>query len=87
MKKAKGEMRSEYRRSDFPRLERGKFYAEVARGTTVVLLSPENAKVPVLASSQRCAGWIACNHLSDITYNPSLNADTRKSGARRLALR
>lgn len=44
MKKAKGEMRSEYKRSDFTRLERGKFYAEVAKGTTVVLLSPENAR-------------------------------------------
>ena len=45
MKKAKDEMRSEYRRSDFATLQRGKFYAEVAKGTTVVLLSPANAKV------------------------------------------
>ena len=45
MKKARDEMRSEYKRSDFARLERGKFYAEVAKGTTVVLLSPENAEV------------------------------------------
>lgn len=37
-------MRREYKRSDFTKLERGKFYEEVARGTTVVLLSPENAK-------------------------------------------
>jgi hypothetical protein len=44
MKKAKGDMRSEYNRSDFAKLERGKFYDEVAKGTTVVLLSPENAK-------------------------------------------
>ena len=44
MKKAKDEMRSEYKRSDFTTLERGKFYAEVAKGTTVVLLSPANAK-------------------------------------------
>jgi hypothetical protein len=44
MKKAKGEMRPEYKRSDFATLERGKFYAEVAKGTTVVLLSPANAK-------------------------------------------
>lgn len=44
MKKAKDEMRSEYKRSDFARLERGKFYAEVAKGTTVVVLSPSNAK-------------------------------------------
>jgi hypothetical protein len=44
MKKVKGEMRSDYKRSDFARLERGKFYAEVTKGTTVVLLSPENAR-------------------------------------------
>ena len=44
MKKANDAMRSEYKRSDFARLERGKFYAEVARGTTVVLLSVKNAK-------------------------------------------
>src|SRR4051812_17293651 len=33
MKKAKEEMRAEYRRSDFTKLERGKFYKEVAKGT------------------------------------------------------
>ena len=44
MKKAKDDMRSEYKRSDFEQLERGKFYAEVAKGTTVVLPSPKNAK-------------------------------------------
>ena len=45
MKKAKDEMRSEYKRSDFAQLERGKFYAEVTEGTTVVLPSAKNAKV------------------------------------------
>jgi len=45
MKKAKDEMRSEYKRSDFAQLERGKFYAEIAKGTTVVLLSAKNARV------------------------------------------
>ena len=44
MKKAKEEMRSEYKRSDFARLERGKFYAEVAAGTSVALLDPAIAK-------------------------------------------
>ena len=44
MKKAKDEMRPEYKRSDFAKLERGKFYAEVTKGTIIVLLSPENAK-------------------------------------------
>jgi len=44
MKKAKDEMRSEYKRSDFTKLERGKFYAEVAAGTSVALLEPAIAK-------------------------------------------
>lgn len=44
MKKAKDEMRSEYKRSDFGKLERGKFYAEVAAGTSVALLEPAIAK-------------------------------------------
>ena len=44
MKKTKNEMRREYKRSDFAKLERGKFYAEVAKGTSVALLEPSVAK-------------------------------------------
>ncbi len=44
MKNAKDEMRSEYMRSDFSILERGKFYSEVAAGTAVALLEPAIAK-------------------------------------------
>ena len=44
MKKVKDEMRAEYKRSDFVRLERGKFYSEVVKGTSVVLLDPAIAK-------------------------------------------
>jgi hypothetical protein len=44
MKRAKDEMRSEYKRSDFAKLERGKFYAEVAAGTSVALLEPAIAR-------------------------------------------
>ena len=44
MKKVEGEMRAEYKRSDFVKLERGKFYKEVAKGTSVVLLDPALAK-------------------------------------------
>ena len=40
MKKAKDEMRAEYKRSDFAELERGKFFGEVEKGTTLVVLSP-----------------------------------------------
>ncbi len=44
MKKVKDDMRADYQRSDFSKLERGKFYAEVAKGATVVVLSPSIAK-------------------------------------------
>ena len=44
MKKVEDEMRAEYKRADFPKLERGKFYKEAAKGTSVVLLDPALAK-------------------------------------------
>ena len=44
MKKTKDDMRREYKRSDFPKLERGKFYTDVAKGTAVALLDPSVAK-------------------------------------------
>jgi hypothetical protein len=44
MNKAEGEMRAGYKRTDFTKLERGKYYKEVAGGTTVVLLDSALAK-------------------------------------------
>lgn len=44
MKKVKDEMRAEYKRSDFAVFERGKFYAETVKGTSVALLEPAIAK-------------------------------------------
>lgn len=49
MKKAESpaspaEMRKEYKRSDFSKLERGKFYKQAIAGTHVVLLEPSIAK-------------------------------------------
>lgn len=44
MKKVKDEMRAEYKRSDFTSLERGKFYNEAVKGTSVALLDPAVAK-------------------------------------------
>lgn len=44
MKKADDELRPHYKRSDFVKLERGKFYKEAAKGTAVVLLDPHLAK-------------------------------------------
>ena len=45
MKKADDELRPGYKRADFAKLERGKFYKEATEGTSVVLLDPELAKV------------------------------------------
>jgi hypothetical protein len=49
MKKAKSplhpeDMRKEYKRADFSKLERGKFYKQAVAGTHVVLLEPALAK-------------------------------------------
>jgi hypothetical protein len=44
MKKVIEEMRPQYKQSDFKKLERGKFYSEVVKGTSVVLLDPAIAK-------------------------------------------
>jgi hypothetical protein len=82
MKKAKDDMRSEYKRSDFAQLERGKFYAEVAKGTTVVLLSPRNAKAfpTSQAVNDALAGLLApSRHTSRITRR---SARTRAKAAR-----
>ncbi|PYV24011.1 MAG: hypothetical protein DMG27_14095 [Acidobacteria bacterium] len=48
MKKAKltsDELRREYKRSDFNRLERGKYYKRVRASSNVVVLDPEVARV------------------------------------------
>ncbi len=39
-----GEMRAEYKHSDFKKLERGKFYQRVIAGSNVVVLNPKIAK-------------------------------------------
>lgn len=44
MKKAEVEMRAEYKRSDFAKLKRGKFFKEVSKGTSVALIEPRLAK-------------------------------------------
>ena len=44
MKKVEDKMRTAYKRSDFGKLERGKFFKEVSKGASVVLLDPQLAK-------------------------------------------
>jgi len=82
MRKAKDEMRSEYRRSDFAQLERGKFYVEVAKGTTVVLLSAKNAKVfpTSKAVNDALAGLIT--HSKQASRITRRSARTRAKAAR-----
>lgn len=44
MKKTESEMRAEYKRADFAKLERGKFFKEASKGTSVALIEPKLAK-------------------------------------------
>ncbi len=44
MRKIKSTMRAEYKRDDFVKLERGKFFKEVSKGTSVALIDPKLAK-------------------------------------------
>ena len=44
MKKIEVEMRAGYKRADFGKLERAKFFKEVSKGTTVALIDPALAK-------------------------------------------
>jgi hypothetical protein len=49
MKKAKStsdDLRPEYKRSDFKRLERGKYYKRVKATSSVVVLEPEPVRTP-----------------------------------------
>jgi hypothetical protein len=74
MKKAKDEMRTEYKRTDFSKLERGKFYKEVAEGTSVALLEPAIAKAfpTSQAVNEALAGLLAMTEkTSRITRRPN----------------
>lgn len=76
MKKAEDVLRPHYKRADFPTLERGKFYKEVAKGTSVVLLDPDLAKA--FPSSEAVNG--ALRGLLDLAQQTNLR--TRRSAAR-----
>ena len=60
MKKAKDDMRAEYKRSDFTNLERGKFHKEALKGTSVALLDPAIARAfPTSeAVNEALLGWL-----------------------------
>ena len=76
MKKAEDELRPHYKRADFPKLERGKFYKEAAKGTSVVLLDPDLAKA--FPNSEAVNG--ALRGLLDLAQQANLR--TRRPAAR-----
>ena len=82
MRKTKDEMRPEYKRSDFMKLERGKFYPEVAAGTSVALLEPAIAKAfPTSKAVNEALGGllVLAEKTSRITRRPTR---TRAKAAR-----
>jgi hypothetical protein len=85
MKKAKDEMRREYKRSDFARLERGKFYAEVAKGTAVALLEPPIAKAfpTSKAVNEALHGLLALTEQTSRITTRSTGRRVKRGGAAR----
>ena len=83
MKKAKDEMRSEYERSDFASLERGKFYADVAAGTTVALLEPAIARAfpTSQAVNEALAGLLALTEQTSRITRRSTRTRTKPTRA------
>ncbi len=83
MKKAEDELRPHYKRSDFPKLERGKFYKEAAKGTSVVLLDPDLAKAfPTSeAVNQALTGLLALTEQTARLRAPSKRTVARKRTA------
>lgn len=83
MKKAKAEMRSEYKRSDFTKLERGKFYAEVAAGTSVALLEPSIAKAfpTSQAVNEALAGLLALTETTSRITRRAIRSRTKVARA------
>lgn len=79
-------MRSEYKRSDFTKLERGKFYSVVASGTSVALLEPAIAKAfpTSKAVNEALAGLLLLTEKT--TRITQCTTRTRRKAAHRLAL-
>lgn len=80
MEKVEDEMRAEYKRSDFGKLERGKSFKQVAQGTSVVLLDPKLAKAfPTSeAVNEALRGLLALTEqTARITGRPSRTARKR----------
>jgi hypothetical protein len=77
------EMRAGYKRSDFEKLERGRFFHEVAKGTSVALIEPELAKAfPTSeAVNEALRGLLAlAEEAARITGRPKVTVARRQRG-------
>jgi hypothetical protein len=83
MKKAKStsdELRPEYRRSDFRKLERGKYYKRVRASSNVVVLDPELAAVFPNSAAVNKALHSLAELAEAVTSGSSRSARRRQSG-------
>ena len=85
MKKSKDEMRKEYKRSDFTKLERGKFYVEAREGTSVALLEPDIAKAfpTAKAVNEALHGLLSIAEQASRITSPSTGRRVKRGGASR----
>ena len=84
MKKAETEIRAGYKRSDFVKLERGRFFKEVAKGTSIALIEPSLAKAfpTSQAVNEALRGLLAlADETARITGQPTRAARTTRKRA------
>ncbi|MBI5316078.1 MAG: hypothetical protein HZB34_08915 [Nitrospirae bacterium] len=82
-RKAVDELRSEYRRSDFGKLVRGKYAARVAAETNVVVLEPEIAEAfpNAKAVNEALRGLLdVAATTARLTYRPTVRAKQQRAG-------
>jgi hypothetical protein len=78
VKPASDELRVEYKRSDFAKLERGKYYERIKASSNVVVLDPEVAAVfPNSAAVNR-----ALHSLAEVAQNLSISPSNSVPGTR-----
>ena len=81
MKKAKDQIRREYKRSDFKKLERGKYYERVRASSNVVVLDPEVAAVFPNSAAVNRALHSLVEVAESVTHGASRPARLRRSSS------
>jgi hypothetical protein len=83
MKKAKSrpdELRVEYKRSDFKKLERGRYYERVKARSNVIVLDPKLAAVFPNSDAVNRALQSLVEVAENLTSGPGRPADVRRGG-------